>query len=199
MGKLNDLEGFKAMKELADRVQQQRALDSLVLSMGTSMDYEMAITEGATEVRLGSTIFGERNYAAKKWLNLIMSIYNFSNRSFLGPDISRNLPILSYWAWTTLVKLRYTLCLIQTVWNNTNLPPLFTPVLLLNTLSETINSMYTTTLLVTPRISIIDGSKSVALSMGSSSWSTLLTIIALPSLSNFLCKFLNCLSYRKYQ
>jgi len=66
MGKLNDLEGFKAMKELADRVQQQRALDSLVLSMGTSMDYEMAITEGATEVRLGSTIFGERNYAAKK-------------------------------------------------------------------------------------------------------------------------------------
>jgi len=26
--------------------------------MGTSMDYEMAIEEGATEVRLGTTIFG---------------------------------------------------------------------------------------------------------------------------------------------
>jgi len=29
------------------------------------MDFEMAIEEGATEVRLGSTIFGERNYANK--------------------------------------------------------------------------------------------------------------------------------------
>jgi len=28
--------------------------------MGTSMDYEMAIEEGATEVRLGTTIFGAR-------------------------------------------------------------------------------------------------------------------------------------------
>jgi uncharacterized pyridoxal phosphate-containing UPF0001 family protein len=28
--------------------------------MGTSMDYEMAIEEGATEVRLGTTIFGSR-------------------------------------------------------------------------------------------------------------------------------------------
>lgn len=37
-----------------------------MLSMGTSMDFEMAIEEGATEVRLGSTIFGERNYASKK-------------------------------------------------------------------------------------------------------------------------------------
>lgn len=54
------------MKALAERIQKQRELDSLVLSMGTSMDYEMAIEEGATEIRLGSTIFGERNYAAKK-------------------------------------------------------------------------------------------------------------------------------------
>jgi uncharacterized pyridoxal phosphate-containing UPF0001 family protein len=34
--------------------------------MGTSGDFELAIQEGATEVRLGSTIFGERNYPAKK-------------------------------------------------------------------------------------------------------------------------------------
>jgi PLP dependent protein len=37
-----------------------------VLSMGTSVDFEMAIEEGATEVRLGSTIFGARDYSAKK-------------------------------------------------------------------------------------------------------------------------------------
>lgn len=33
--------------------------------MGTSVDFEMAIEEGATEVRLGSTIFGARDYAKK--------------------------------------------------------------------------------------------------------------------------------------
>jgi uncharacterized pyridoxal phosphate-containing UPF0001 family protein len=29
------------------------------------MDFEMAIEEGATEVRLGTTIFGARDYAIK--------------------------------------------------------------------------------------------------------------------------------------
>lgn len=40
-------------------------MEKFVLSMGTSLDFEMAIEEGATEVRLGSTIFGERNYPQK--------------------------------------------------------------------------------------------------------------------------------------
>lgn len=66
MGKLNDREGFQQVRALAERIKKQRDLESLVLSMGTSMDYEMAIEEGATEVRLGSTIFGARDYAAKK-------------------------------------------------------------------------------------------------------------------------------------
>jgi pyridoxal phosphate enzyme (YggS family) len=35
----------------------------LLLSMGMSADYEEAITRGSTSVRVGSTIFGERNYA----------------------------------------------------------------------------------------------------------------------------------------
>lgn len=34
-----------------------------VLSMGMSNDYEVAIEEGATMVRVGTKIFGERNYA----------------------------------------------------------------------------------------------------------------------------------------
>ncbi|MFI3207699.1 MAG: YggS family pyridoxal phosphate-dependent enzyme [Eubacteriales bacterium] len=33
-----------------------------VLSMGMSNDYEVAIEEGATHVRVGTSIFGERNY-----------------------------------------------------------------------------------------------------------------------------------------
>lgn len=43
-------------------------MEKFVLSMGTSLDFEMAIEEGATEVRLGSTIFGERNYPQKSSL-----------------------------------------------------------------------------------------------------------------------------------
>ena len=33
------------------------------LSMGMTGDYEVAIEEGATYVRVGTGIFGERNYA----------------------------------------------------------------------------------------------------------------------------------------
>ena len=35
----------------------------VVLSMGMTNDYEIAIEEGATMVRVGTAIFGERNYA----------------------------------------------------------------------------------------------------------------------------------------
>ena len=34
-----------------------------ILSMGMTNDYEIAIEEGATMVRVGTGIFGERNYA----------------------------------------------------------------------------------------------------------------------------------------
>jgi uncharacterized pyridoxal phosphate-containing UPF0001 family protein len=33
-----------------------------VLSMGMSGDYKLAIEEGSNMIRVGSTIFGERNY-----------------------------------------------------------------------------------------------------------------------------------------
>merc|ERR1712086_225273 len=39
---------------------------SLELSMGMSGDYQMAIAHGSTNVRVGSTIFGRRAYAASK-------------------------------------------------------------------------------------------------------------------------------------
>ena len=67
MGKLSDRAGFVTIREIRDKVCVKRSIDAekFVLSMGTSLDFEMAIEEGATEVRLGSTIFGERNYPKK--------------------------------------------------------------------------------------------------------------------------------------
>ncbi len=37
-------------------------IDMTILSMGMTNDYEVAIEEGATMVRVGTGIFGERNY-----------------------------------------------------------------------------------------------------------------------------------------
>lgn len=45
---------FRALRELA------RALQLSELSMGTTADFEVAIEEGATAVRVGTAIFGER-------------------------------------------------------------------------------------------------------------------------------------------
>ena len=49
---------FKETKTLFDRACVIKPLS--VLSMGMSADYEIAIEEGSTEVRIGSAIFGER-------------------------------------------------------------------------------------------------------------------------------------------
>ncbi|HUJ29066.1 MAG TPA: YggS family pyridoxal phosphate-dependent enzyme [Myxococcales bacterium] len=45
---------FRALRELAERLQLRE------LSMGMSTDFEAAIEEGATMVRVGTAIFGER-------------------------------------------------------------------------------------------------------------------------------------------
>ncbi|MDT3737458.1 MAG: YggS family pyridoxal phosphate-dependent enzyme [Denitratisoma sp.] len=53
---------FAALRELRDALNREGlALDTL--SMGMSHDLEAAILEGATIVRVGSAIFGERHYA----------------------------------------------------------------------------------------------------------------------------------------
>ncbi|WP_333903456.1 YggS family pyridoxal phosphate-dependent enzyme [Achromobacter insolitus] len=55
---------FRALRELRDRLRQENlpgvSLDRL--SMGMSGDFELAIEEGSTEVRIGSAIFGARHY-----------------------------------------------------------------------------------------------------------------------------------------
>jgi PLP dependent protein len=53
---------FHALKILFEKCRNGRA-DFTVLSMGMSSDHELAIEEGSTLVRIGSSIFGERDYS----------------------------------------------------------------------------------------------------------------------------------------
>lgn len=58
---------FRRLRELRDHWQAQRIAGAPLehLSMGMSDDFEIAIEEGATMIRLGRAIFGER--AAQPW------------------------------------------------------------------------------------------------------------------------------------
>lgn len=51
---------FAALRELGEQMAAAAGRPSLELSMGMSDDFEVAIDEGATWVRLGRVIFGER-------------------------------------------------------------------------------------------------------------------------------------------
>jgi pyridoxal phosphate enzyme (YggS family) len=51
---------FRALRELRDRIASRTGLPFGTLSMGMSGDFEVAIEEGATLVRVGSAIFGSR-------------------------------------------------------------------------------------------------------------------------------------------
>jgi pyridoxal phosphate enzyme (YggS family) len=52
---------FKQLKGHFDSL-QQKLPEAKTLSMGMSGDYEIAIEEGSTMIRIGSSIFGSRNY-----------------------------------------------------------------------------------------------------------------------------------------
>ncbi|MFC4632392.1 YggS family pyridoxal phosphate-dependent enzyme [Dokdonia ponticola] len=51
---------FKTLESLFIRFRESKNLT--ILSMGMSGDYELAIENGSTMIRIGSAIFGERNY-----------------------------------------------------------------------------------------------------------------------------------------
>ena len=51
---------FKRLRELRDDIEKRLGLALPVLSMGMSHDFEVAIEEGATEVRVGTALFGMR-------------------------------------------------------------------------------------------------------------------------------------------
>ncbi len=56
-------EWFKGLRELRDNLEAELGLKGCLkeLSMGMSHDYEVAIEEGATIVRVGTALFGPRN------------------------------------------------------------------------------------------------------------------------------------------
>ena len=55
---------FRRLRELRDQIGAQLRLPLAVLSMGMSHDFEIAIEEGATEIRVGTALFGERSKRA---------------------------------------------------------------------------------------------------------------------------------------
>ena len=54
---------FSALRELREQLRQAGFDQLSTLSMGMSGDFEQAIEEGSTEVRIGSALFGLRDYA----------------------------------------------------------------------------------------------------------------------------------------
>lgn len=59
---------FKSLKTFFDKLKKQKPeapnLQLVTLSMGMSGDYKIAIANGSNMIRVGSAIFGERNYIA---------------------------------------------------------------------------------------------------------------------------------------
>ncbi|MGL5677129.1 MAG: YggS family pyridoxal phosphate-dependent enzyme [Cellulosilyticaceae bacterium] len=58
---------FKKLYQLSVDMEKQNIdnISTQVLSMGMSNDFEVAIQEGATMIRIGTALFGERDYAHK--------------------------------------------------------------------------------------------------------------------------------------
>lgn len=56
---------FRRLRELKGQCEDRLGAPLPQLSMGMSGDYEVAIEEGATIVRIGTALFGKRQYAAK--------------------------------------------------------------------------------------------------------------------------------------
>lgn len=61
-------ENFECLSRCRSEISDALGLDpaSLELSMGMSGDYEQAVSMGSTNVRIGSTIFGARDYENKR-------------------------------------------------------------------------------------------------------------------------------------
>jgi PLP dependent protein len=56
---------FRALRELRDDLRSDFSMELPYLSMGMSGDFQIAVEEGATHVRVGSSIFGKRHYKVK--------------------------------------------------------------------------------------------------------------------------------------
>jgi len=58
-----EFEGLKVLFDQIKNSNQQSNLNMKILSMGMSSDYEIAIASGSNMVRIGSSIFGVRDYS----------------------------------------------------------------------------------------------------------------------------------------
>ena len=58
--------GFRALRALRDDVARRLGVELPHLSMGMSDDFAVAVEEGATLVRLGRALFGERGPQARR-------------------------------------------------------------------------------------------------------------------------------------
>jgi hypothetical protein len=65
------LEGFNGLRQLAENINGQNLSNAKIeeLSMGMSGDYHLAIKAGATMIRLGRVLFGEREIMGEKLSN----------------------------------------------------------------------------------------------------------------------------------
>ncbi|KAL0237898.1 hypothetical protein GEMRC1_012372 [Eukaryota sp. GEM-RC1] len=63
IGRIGDVSAFTSLKSLADEISESVGVP-LKCSMGMSGDFEEAIRRGSDYVRVGSSIFGERNYSS---------------------------------------------------------------------------------------------------------------------------------------
>jgi uncharacterized pyridoxal phosphate-containing UPF0001 family protein len=63
VGEAETRHGFARLRELLEKCRQRFGERFSELSMGMSGDYDLAIEEGATMVRVGSALFGERDGA----------------------------------------------------------------------------------------------------------------------------------------
>lgn len=53
---------FNELRELRDNLEKEFKIELSVLSMGMTSDYQLAIEEGSTMIRVGTAIFGKRDY-----------------------------------------------------------------------------------------------------------------------------------------
>lgn len=57
---------FKSLRKMKEELNKKGFIQLTELSMGMTNDYEIALEEGATMLRIGSAIFGDRDYS-KDW------------------------------------------------------------------------------------------------------------------------------------
>ena len=76
---------FIGLRRLLEKVNNENLnLQLTELSMGTSQDFKIAIEEGATMLRIGTLVFGERQWHSNYWWN-----YQYFTSCFTNIHITR--------------------------------------------------------------------------------------------------------------